>query len=444
MKHFNSNVGRLLLALVLVVASAVLLAIPGMAAASPFLSLLGFGLGTTYASDLTDAGTPSDHKIRDVSMDLTWLRPSRYPLDTILRRADVKRGMKRAKQIKVEWEEDDTLPRADAVNGATGAGAAGASVAVTVDNGSYWRKDDLVYLPDNGTSPGGVLWVAGVSGNVITVYFVTPGGTSFGTVPALADNEVLKRMSNAKHEHANASDSRVTYPGTLYNYTQIFDAVVAVSGTKLATENYTEADMARSEKQSLYDLRQTAEYSSIFGDRALITDPTSGKQRSFMGGITYYLSSNDLTYTAGSLTEANLIDMMRQLFSGNAGSDIRYWFPTPNQTAEIDKVLASTSTLRGTRDEKQLGVRCKSITSSFGKVFLFNHQGLAEMGKTNWGLIIDPAHVRRRPLRPMKTKQIEDNDVDGKAEQWIEEVSQEVRYEATHAVVRDTATDSFS
>lgn len=440
----NKLTSRIVLAVVLVVASAVLWLIPGLAVAAPYLSLLGFGLGTTYATDLTDQGTPSDHKIRDVSMDLTWLRPSRYPLDTILRRADVRRGMERATQIKVEWEEDDSLPRADTVNGATTAGAAGAPVNVTVDNGSYWRKDDLVYIPGNATSPGGVLYVSAVNGNVLTVYFVTPGGTTFGTVPAFADAEAFKRLTNAKQEQSNASDSRVSYPGQLYNLTQIFDAVVAESGTKAATKNYTQRDRIRSEKQALYDLRQTLEYAAIFGDRALISDPTTGKQRAFMGGITYFLSSNDLNYTAGSLTEANIIDFCRQLGSGNAGSSTRYWFATPNQTAEIDKILASTSTLRNNRNETQLGVQCKSIETSFLKLYVFNHQGLAEMGKTNWGLIIDPAQIRRRPLRPMRIKDIEDKDVDGTAKQWLEESSLEVRYEATHAVVRATATDSFS
>lgn len=445
MRNFlNRRTLTLFVGVLLVMASAVLWLIPGLAAAAPFASLLGFGLGTTYATDLTDKDTPSTHKVRDVSTKLTWLRPSRYPLDTILRRIDAKYGAQRAKQIKVEWEEDDSLPRGDTVNGATSAGSAGASKSITVDNGNYWRKDDLIYLPDNATSPGAILYVASVSGNVLTVYLVTAGGTTFGTVPALADAEALKRMGNAKEEQSNASDSRVSMPGQLYNYTEIFDAVVAISGTKEATENYTEDDKRRSEKQSLYDLRQHFEYSAIFGDRALINDPTTGKQRGFMGGITYFMSTNDLTYTAGSLTEANIIDFMRQLFSGNAGSDVRYWFATPNQQAEVDKILASTSTLRNSRNEKQLGVMCKSIETTFGKCYMFNHQGLSEMGKTNWGLIIDPAQIRRRPLRPMKIKQVEDSDVDGKAEQWLEECSIEVRYEECHAVVRDSATDGFS
>lgn len=441
MKQFIQRIPVFAWVLLVILASVVVLAIP--AAAVP-MSVAGLGFGSTLVGDLTDQNTPSDHKVRDVSNDLTYLRPSRYPMDTILRRMDTKKGAARATQVKVEWEEDESIPRADTVNGITTAGSSGASKAIVVDNGARWRKDDLIYLPDNATAPGAILYVAGVSGDTLTTYLVTDGGTSHGTVPALADAEALKRMTNAKSEQSNASDSRATMPAQLFNYCGIIDAVVSESGTKAATKNYTVDDRTRSEKNTLYDLRQSAEYNAIFGDRAVITDPTSGKKRHFSGGITRFLSTNDLTYTAGSLTEANLIDFMRQLFSGNSGSDQRLWFATPNQVAEIDKILASSSTLRGTRDEHVLGVLANGIKSSFGKCLLLNHQGLAEMGKTNYGLIVDPAHLRRRPLRPMTKKVIGDNDVDGKSWQWIEECTIEVRYEATHAVVRDTATDSFS
>lgn len=404
--------------------------------------LIPFALGATTVQDITETSTPDDHKVRDVSEELTWLRPSRYPLDTILRRMEAARGMKRAKQVKVEWEEDDIIPRTDTVDGLVSAGSAGASVTVTVDNGNYWRKDDLIYLPENATDAGAVLYVSAVSGNDLTVYRVV-AGTSFGTVPALADAEKIVRMTNAKEEHGRASASRTTMPAQFFNYTQIFDTVVAISGTRMATENYTEDDYSRSEKQVLYDYRSGLEYANIFGKRAKVADPTTGKQRTFVGGITYYLSTNDITYTSGSLTESILIDWCKQIFSGTAGSETRLMFSTPNLTAEIDKILLATGTLQSFRDEKVLGVSATRIKSSFGSLMLINHQGMEEMGKSNYGLVVDPAAVRRRPLRPMRTKRVEDDDIDGQAEQWLEECSLEVRGERRHAVIRDSSTDSF-
>lgn len=402
-------------------------------------------VGITLVERISESSTPDAHKVRDVSMQLTQLRPDDKPLDTILRRMEAVRGREMAENEKIEWEEDDIIPRNDTVSGAHGAGSAGDPVEVSVADGTRWRPDDIIYLPENSSAPGAKLYVADVNGNVVTVYRLDPGSseTSFGTVPALADEEELRRISNAKEEMSNASRARGTMPDQLYNYQQIVDATVEISNTRLATRNYTLNDYDRNQKQVLYDYRTSLEYNTIFGDRARIVDPTTGEVRWFMGGITFFLSTNDLTYTAGSLTEANLIDFMKAVFSGNAGSRTRLFFTTPNLTAEIDKILISSSTLQSTRGEKVLGVSANRLHSSFGDLMLINHQGLEELGKSNYGLILDPAYIRRRPLRPMTRKEITDADVDGLAEQWIEQYSMEVRYEVTHAVVRDSSTDSF-
>ena len=107
-------------------------------------------------------------------------------------------------------------------------------------------------------------------------------------------------------------------------------------------------------------------------------------------------------------------------------------------------MLIASGTLQSTRGENVLGVEATRIHTSFGDVFLVNHPGLNLLGKTNWGLIIDPMEVRRRTLRGMQIKDVTDNDVDGRDKQWIEECTIEVRKEKAHAVVRDSATDSFA
>lgn len=396
----------------------------------------------TVITDATQTNTPSAHLPPDMSITLTKYRPDLFPMDTIMRRLDTKRSVVRAKQRKVEWEEVGYIPRGDAANGASGAGASGAAVTFTVDNGGYFRKDDLLYLPDNATAPATTLLVTAVSGNDLTVRAI--GSSAYGTVPAIADNEVVKRLGNAKEEFSDASASRAMTPSQFYNYTEIFDAVVGVSGTRKATQNYGEHDFSRMQGDAMFDFRYSLELTGIFGKRSIIPDANSQKTRTTMGGIVSYLSSNDLNYTAGSLTEANLIDFCKQIFSGNAGAKVRLLFTTPNLTAEIDKILISSSTLQSTRDEKVLGVSATRIHSTFGDLMLINHYGLEEMGKSNWGLVVDPQNVRRRPMRPMTTKDVTDKNKDGEAKQWLEECSLEVRYEKTHAVVRDTATDSFA
>lgn len=412
-------------------------------------TLLPLALGATQVSDITETSTPDSHKVRDVSITLSKLRPDRFPLDTIMRRMEASgNGMptEPATQVKVEWEEDDVIEYKTTVDGATSAGSAGNSVTFNVGDQNVIKERDTVYLPENSSNQGAVLYVTGVTGTAITAYRVemATSESDFGTVPALSDGEKVRVLSRAKTEQDNASEAQGTMPAQLYNYTQILDQVVSASNTRLATENYTQEDWDRNRDNNLWEFRRKLENAQVFGERMKFTDPNTGKQVTMMGGITRFLTSNDLTYTAGSLTEGTLIDFAKQIFSGNNGSGLRWSFNTPNLTAEIDKILINSSTLQSSRDENVLGVEATRLHTTFGDLMFINNQAFKELGKTNYGLVLDPMNVRRRTLRNMQiNRNIEDNDVDGRADQWIEEATIEVRKESTHAVIRDTATDSF-
>lgn len=407
-------------------------------------------LGATQISDMTETSTPDEHQPRDVSMTLAKLRPDVFTLDTIMRRMEASsNGMptKPAKQIKVEWEEDDTIEYETTANGATTAGTAGNSVDIEVADSNVVKEKDTLYLPDNSNAQGCVLWASSVSGTTVTAYRVNMDNseTSFGTVPAIADGEAIKVLSRAKTEQDSASDAQGTMPAQLYNYTQILDQVVGASETRLATENYTEDDWSRNRNNNLWEFRRKLENAQVFGERMKFTDPDSGKQVTMMGGITRFIDTNDITYSSGSLDESTVIDIAKQVFSGNNGSRLRWWFTTPNLTAELDKILIASGTLQSTRDENVLGVEATRVHTSFGDLMLINNQAFEEIGKSNYGLILDPMNVRRRTLRNMKiNRNVQANDIDGRADQWIEEATIEVRKEVTHAVTRDSATDSFN
>lgn len=403
----------------------------------------------TQINDMTEQSTPSGHQPRDVSITLSKLRPDRFALDTIMRRMEAtSNGMptEPATQVKVEWEEDDVISYETTADGATSSTSQGDPVTLDVNDQNVIREKDMLYLPDNSNTKGAVLWVTDVTGTAVTAYRVEmdTSENSFGSVPAISDGEAIKVLSRAKTEQDNASEAQGTMPDQKYNYCQILDQVVEASETRMATENYTDEDWSRNRDNNLWEFRRKLENAQTFGERMSFTDPDTGKQVWMMGGITSFLSSNDLTYTAGSLTEGNLIDFARQIFSGNNGSRLRWCFNTPKLQAEIDKILINSSTLQSSRDENVLGVAATRLRTTFGDLMLINNQAFAELGKDNYGLVVDPMNVRRRTLRNMQINRgVQDNDVDGRADQWIEQATIEVRKESTHAVIRDTSTDSF-
>lgn len=404
------------------------------------LTPLGMALGVTVVQQVTEATTPDEHKVRDVSSVLTRIRPSLAPIDTILRLI----GTEKAQAAKIEWAESEVLPHEDTVTAATTAGTAGASVQVPVATPALWRKDDIAMVVD-GSGNTHLLLVADVSGSNLTVYELTDSG--FGTVPALAANQKIFRVTTAKPEFSMVGSGRATMPVYKFNYTQIYEGVIEISGTRAVTRNYTnQHDMARAEEEQLWDYRLQIEYSTIFGLPSLITDPATGQPRRTAAGIRYFISSNIIPYNDSTdpLDEKKLMDIAYAVFSGQVGSRTKYMVVSAGLQHKIDTVLLNSSgysELNATREVNSLGLHITSVRTGFGQLRIIYHEGLQRMGKQEWGIVIDPQYIRRRVLRPMSRKDVTPPGLDGRIIQWLEESTLEVRYEKAHAIVYNSDTD---
>lgn len=407
------------------------------------LSVLGAGTAIKQVSEST---IPATNKVREVSLSLTYIAPSRYPLDTIRRRAAARGKMVRvpsnARNVKHEWFEADVIPRASTVNGTVSGGST--SDTVVVDDAYVFRKGDLAYLPDNSAAAGHILFVEAVSANglSLTVSRVNTSASedTFQNTVAIGDGEAIYKLGPGHQEASTVGNGIGTYAVPKYNFYQIKDQVIDYSGTKRATSEYGINSVDLSERQALLDYRRSMEVNSIFGQR--FDGSFSSQDIRFQHGITQYITSNLITYTAGSMTEANIIDWMKQLFADNNGSAVRYWFPTPTQQTEVTKLVANSNGLRWDRDTEVLGLKCGRIKSDFGELYMFPSQELEEHGKTNWGLVLDPANVGWVTLRDLKRMDGSTPGADSTVTRWLEESTLEVNHEATHGIIYATATDS--
>lgn len=422
-----------------IIGAVCLLAIVAVLAGPPeHLSHIGYLIGSAFGllalgavttvDDITETTTPSDHKVRDVSQKLAERMPHRFPIDTIMRKLELEEP---AKAEKIEWEEDDIIPRSASANGAVTGGSNTDDIVVQNGEAAIFREDDLIFLPDNSAAPRTVLRVTGVNDSTHTV---SVAGLEGANVPALDDNEAVIRMSNAKAEKFTKSGSRTTMPEQFWNWVQRFDAVIEISMTRKATKNYTKPDWQRSRDRQLYDFRNNIENTLIAGTRS--TQTKGGEKLHTMGGLLHFITTKSISYTASTFDEADLIDIARQVFAGNAGSNTRYWFCDPYMVQDI--ALVSVDKVRRSQVEsKTLKIMVSRIETEFGNLVVVPHYGLSELGFSRFGLILDMAQVRRRPLRKMKAQRLklEENGVDADGIQLKEECSLEVRYELTHAVV---------
>ena len=129
-------------------------------------------------------------------------------------------------QNKHEWQNLVLKPERDAVNGAVLIGA----TTITVDTGSSFVKD--MQIAFEGTDE--IAYVTDISGNNLTVV----RGYGGSTASALADNTVIIIVSRPRQENSLADPKASGKPDTNYNYTEIFDETVSVSGSAQYTRIY--------------------------------------------------------------------------------------------------------------------------------------------------------------------------------------------------------------
>lgn len=409
----------------------------GLAAA---LGLSGGSIGLAIVvGPVTELTTPEDHKVRDVSDFLTVDQPDKVPLIKLLRAVE---KAPRLTAAKAEWEEDAEIPIRDTANGGESAGGAGASVNLTVHNIGYWRLDDTIMLPHNSTAPGAILHVVGFnSTSDIQVVRVDGGSASaWGTVPAIANDELLVRIGNTKKEFFQASAYRTTMPLQYFNYVEQFDAVIGASRLRMHTKNYTKDDWLRSKDRQKFDYERGINNKLWFGRRELkIID---NERKGFTGGVLGFNLPKGLGYFADDFTESDLISWTRQIFAGNSGARKRYLFA--DSVLMEDLMGIHLNKVRRTQVEsKTLRMEIENFVTGFGEVRCIYEPAFDEAGKERFGVCLDLEQIRLRHLIPPTVTPLnlkKTQGADGVAHQIDEALTLEVRYLKTHATIQGAAT----
>lgn len=170
--------------------------------------------------------------------------------------------------------------RVDATSSDTTAEALAADTTVSVVDGAKFRAGMLL----SPTGSDEVLLVESVSGNDLTVSRGF-GGTTAATI---ASGTTLTIDSVAREENSQAETDGIYQPENVENFFQTMDTAIEMSRRALATLQYGNTNDLNFQVQER--IRQLA----IQMDRALVrgrkaTATISGKERTFTGGIRYFL-----------------------------------------------------------------------------------------------------------------------------------------------------------
>jgi hypothetical protein len=258
----------------------------------------------------------------------------------------------------------------------------------------------------------------------------------------IAQNAEIAIGGRALNEFNVQTDPSTYVPADDYNYCQYFGSQIEISKWAQKHRKEVKFDEADQLELALYDYRVRREISYWFGSRNVIYP--NGKETYTAGGITYFVS-NEVDWTAlvtdnKPVIKAGHIDeMVRAVFSGNAGSGQRWMFigeylwNALKRTEDIQKNLSEKNI------EYKFGLYFNKINTGDGELILVKHPLFKYMGYGYNAVVIDANNIGERHFVPQKVESIDkqklaQSNADAK---FISEVSCPViKYPKTHTIIK--------
>lgn len=256
-------------------------------------------------------------------------------------------------EIQVDWLDETTLtPRAN-----LGALVATADGFVTISAASGGRikfqTDDVVLVNNEYLRVTGY----GTTAESLTVVRAFAGSTA----AQQANNSVVVGVGQAAVEGSDPAASRMVDRNRRFNYTQIFQAQVQVSGTSNAIRKYgltgTEFDHQAGRRMS--EKAVEFEQALLYGARFI--DTTNSRRT--MGGMANFITTN-VNSTSTSLTESVLLDSLQATFDAG-GSPNR--IVCGARQKRVISAFTTFGTLQVMRPDTQRGVVVNTYISDFGE-----------------------------------------------------------------------------
>jgi hypothetical protein len=209
---------------------------------------------------------------------------------------------------KYEWLEDTLSPHQDTLGSAV-SDTTGTSWTVT--DGTKFRAGHVLLVDTE------EFWVSSVSSN--TVY----GTRGFaGSTPAThLISTTIDIIGIAMLEGADAPEARSTSTTNPYNYTQIFEVPITVTGTQAATKKIGIADEYKYQMGKAFrDICILVEKAVFNGKRS--SGAGSASTARAMGGFPTFITGNVTSLSSAALTEKDINDLLASIFADVGSSQM--------------------------------------------------------------------------------------------------------------------------
>jgi Family of unknown function (DUF5309) len=381
---------------------------------------------TVLTGTVDDNVILSNRRVIDMDNVIKQLEPDEAPFTTML----TKVSSRPAKSQKVEWLQDQLMPRLTTLNNGGNVTAIATTCIVATGTGSYFRAGDVLRM-----SNGENVKVSSISTDTLTIV------RSIGAVAAaiITDLTDVIKIGNASAEGATLGTIKSTKQVGQYNYCQIQRDPFGFTNTLIESDLYGGKEPEYEAKKKMMEHKRQIENTLFFGQRDL--DTSGSTPVGYAGGIVDFVSSN-ITASAGTLTQSAFETFMRSAF--RYGSRNKVLFASPLLVSALSSFplgkLAPNDSGSGVKD---WGVSLSTYRAASGAtVQISEKRDWYDFSTTSnqvggWGVLVDMDDVEMRPLRSTKLLPgRQANDEDSTKQEYLTEYSFQLGNEQNHAILK--------
>ena len=356
--------------------------------------------------------------LNEIDKQIVKIRPMATPIDQLSRCAGAKSsGSMVVDYYNVDTKETctETVDDYDEPNANTVSENDMRAVINTMNN-DVFDVSDTILVPEvygydergvNETSDSLVLYVMSKNEDGTLVVMAANGkkvGDVEGCVPSIPVGTKLIRMGRAATELDVQSPQFEAMPKKAQNHCQIFKMQIEQSTLQKIANKEGGWTMSDQEEAAIYDMRLGMEKSFLFGVKRKIYDFKKKEWVLLTGGV-WHQAGKDFVLDIAKKEEA-VIDMMRNAFTGNAGSKRKILIGGSQLIGELNK-LSFTRVVANTETTTKWGIDFSEISSKFGRLYVLLSEVFDDCGMDGCGLIIDPDYIQKYSHLPFGTEALD-------------------------------------
>jgi len=409
---------------------------------------------TVVTATIVLSGTPTEQGVRDAGSDLdmnyvsqliTEIKPSRTPLDTLLRSVKpVKIDSFITEYYTVDMRSFNTTMTLEY----TAPNPLVRTAALTVASSEMFGAQDTIIVPavtGANTSDGKplVLFVTATGANSVTVYSINGaaivGGADAGKpgIPTIPNGTVLRRMGNAMNELDMQAPVISQLPDKESNYCQIFMSQIEEGTFQKINKKEVNWGFADFDRMSLVDMKLAIEMSYLGGFKNKFRYPATGKDHYMCGGIFRSGIQQLSTAANNTISTPDYTGWMKTLFTGNGGSETRYVFTGSEFMYYMQLVDEVSKQLNANSTEVKFGITFTKIVTNFGTLMINYNHVMDMIGYDRYALALDMNNIEKH-----ENMAINSEDLDLKAA-GIRRADAKVITEASCPIVRYPETHAL-